>query len=232
MRMLAEADVVVKNGVGFEKWLDQAIEASGFRGTLVDASQGVRLRTGEGASADPHIWHDPRNAKTMAANIARAFAAADAANAAVYEQNLAAYQARLDELDAEIEKKIQSIPEDRRKLVTDHDTFGYYADRYGLTVVGSVIPSFDTSAELSAKQITDLVARIKAAGVTAIFSEASLPPKTAEAIGREAGVRVVAGEDALYGDSLGPEGSAGATYLQMMRHNTDTIVAALGGAAT
>jgi ABC-type Zn uptake system ZnuABC Zn-binding protein ZnuA len=232
MRMLAEADVVVKNGVGFEKWLDQAIEASGFRGTLVDASQGVRLRTGEGASADPHIWHDPRNAKTMAANIARAFAAADAANAAVYEQNLAAYQARLDELDAEIEKKIQTIPEDRRKLVTDHDTFGYYADRYGLTVVGSVIPSFDTSAELSAKQITDLVARIKAAGVTAIFSEASLPPKTAEAIGREAGVRVVAGEDALYGDSLGPEGSAGATYLQMMRHNTDTIVAALGGAAT
>lgn len=232
MWMLAEADVVVKNGVGFEKWLDQAIEASGFRGTLVDASQGVRLRTGEGASADPHIWHDPRNAKTMAANIARAFAAADAANAAVYEQNLAAYQARLDELDAEIEKKIQSIPEDRRKLVTDHDTFGYYADRYGLTVVGSVIPSFDTSAELSAKQITDLVARIKAAGVTAIFSEASLPPKTAEAIGREAGVRVVAGEDALYGDSLGPEGSAGATYLQMMRHNTDTIVAALGGAAT
>lgn len=233
MQAISEADVLVKNGVGLERWLDETISAAGFDGRVVDASQGVRIREGDASEeepeGDPHIWHDPRNAKTMVATIGKAFAAADPADATAYQANLAAYDAKLDALDAEIAKKIDSIPPERRKLVTNHDAFGYYLDRYDLTFVGSIIPSFDTSAELSAKQVSDLVARIRATGVTAIFSEASLPPKTAEAIGREAGVRVVAGEDALYGDSLGPEGSAGATYLQMEEHNTDTIVNALRG---
>jgi manganese/iron transport system substrate-binding protein len=96
--------------------------------------------------------------------------------------------------------------------------------------VGSVIPSFDTSAELSGRDIRDLVAEIKAARVKAVFSETSLPPRTAETIGREAGVKVVEGEDALYGDSLGPAGSDGDTYLKMIRHNTRTIVRNLSGA--
>ncbi|MBE3012219.1 zinc ABC transporter substrate-binding protein [Microbispora sp. NEAU-D428] len=224
MQAIAEADVLVKNGVGLEKWLDETISAAGFDGPVVDASQGVRIRNG-----DPHIWHNPLNVKTMVATIEKAFAAADPGDAAAYQANRVAYDAKLGALDTEIAKKIESVPADRRKLVTNHDAFGYYLDRYKLTFVGSIIPSFDTSAELSAKQVSDLVAKIKATGVAAIFSEASLPPKTAEAIGREAGVTVVAGEDALYGDSLGPEGSAGATYLQMEEHNTDTIVNALRG---
>ncbi|GIH62621.1 MULTISPECIES: metal ABC transporter substrate-binding protein [Microbispora] len=226
MQAIAEADVLVKNGVGLEKWLDETISAAGFDGPVVDASQGVRIRNG-----DPHIWHNPLNVKTMVATIEKGFAAADPDDAAAYQANRAAYDAKLGALDTEIAKKIESVPADRRKLVTNHDAFGYYLDRYKLTFVGSIIPSFDTSAELSAKQVSDLVAKIKATGVAAIFSEASLPPKTAEAIGREAGVTVVAGEDALYGDSLGPEGSAGATYLQMEEHNTDTIVNALRGTA-
>ncbi|KAB8177768.1 zinc ABC transporter substrate-binding protein [Microbispora catharanthi] len=226
MQAIAEADVLVKNGVDLEKWLDETISAAGFDGPVVDASQGVRIRNG-----DPHIWHNPLNVKTMAATIEKGFAAADPGDAAAYQANRVAYDAKLDALDGEIAKKIESVPADRRKLVTNHDAFGYYLDRYKLTFVGSIIPSFDTSAELSAKQVSDLVAKIKATGVAAIFSEASLPPKTAEAIGREAGVTVVAGEDALYGDSLGPEGSAGATYLQMEEHNTDTIVNALRGTA-
>ncbi|MEU7883547.1 metal ABC transporter substrate-binding protein [Microbispora bryophytorum] len=226
MKAIAEADVLVKNGVGLEKWLDETISAAGFDGPVVDASQGVPIRDG-----DPHIWHNPLNVKTMAATIEKAFAAADPRDTAAYEANRAAYDAKLDALDGEISKKIESIPADRRKLVTNHDAFGYYLDRYKLTFVGSIIPSFDTSAELSAKQVADLVAEIKATGVVAIFSEASLPPKTAEAVGREAGVTVVAGQDALYGDSLSPEGSAGATYLQMEEHNTDTIVNALRGTA-
>ena len=94
-------------------------------------------------------------------------------------------------------------------MVTNHDAFGYYIDRYGLEFVGSIIPSFDTSTELSGRDIRDLVAKIKATGVKAIFSETSLPPRTAETIGREAGVKVVTGEDALYGDALGPPGSDG-----------------------
>ncbi|GII58639.1 metal ABC transporter substrate-binding protein [Planotetraspora thailandica] len=236
IQAISEADVVVKNGVGLERWLDQVISAAGFSGTIVDTSQGVSIRQGNGsdeeAAGDPHIWHNPMNAKIMATNIEKAFATADAADASAYQANLSAYSTKLDALDADITGKIDAIPADQRKLVTNHDAFGYYIDRYKLTFVGSIIPSFDTSAELSAKQIADLVAKIRATGVPAIFSESSLPPKTAEAIGREAGVKVEAGEDSLYGDTLGPEGSAGATYLQMEEHNTDTIVSALKGSAT
>jgi ABC-type Zn uptake system ZnuABC Zn-binding protein ZnuA len=231
IQAISQADLVVKNGVGLEKWLDQTISSAGFDGTLVDTSKGVKIRQGEGeeeADGDPHIWHDPRNAKIMSGDIARAFEAADPADKAAYEANLRAYDGKLDALDAEIAKKIDSIPAARRKLVTNHDAFGYYIDRYHLTFVGSIIPSFDTSAELSGKQISDLVAKIRDTGTTAVFSESSLPPKTAEAIGKQAGVKVEAGEDSLYGDTLGPAGSPGATYLQMEEHNTDTIVDALG----
>jgi len=123
---------------------------------------------------------------------------------------------------AEVQRQLDSLA--NKQLVTNHDAFGYYIDRYGLHVVGSIIPSFDSTAELSGRDIRDLVARIKATGVKAVFSEASLPPRTAEAIGREAGVKVVAGRNALYGDSLGPRGSAGSTYLAMEEHNTKVIV--------
>jgi ABC-type Zn uptake system ZnuABC Zn-binding protein ZnuA len=180
-------------------------------------------------AGDPHIWHDPQNAMIMARNIANALVAADPDDKSTYEANLADYVGQLTALDEEIERKIDSIPADQRKLVTNHDAFGYFIERYGMTFVGSIIPSFDTSAELSGRDIADLVAKIKSTGVKAIFSEASLPPKTAETIGRDAGVTVIGGENALYGDSLGPAGSDGTTYLGMMRHNTDTIVGALRG---
>ncbi|WP_426505535.1 metal ABC transporter substrate-binding protein [Dactylosporangium sp. McL0621] len=229
---IGAAKVLVKNGVGLEKWLDETIASAGFTGTTVDTSTGVKIREGNGdeeeKAGDPHIWHDPRNAKIMAQNIEKAFAAADPPAAATYEQNLTDYAAKLDKLDADIQAKIGKLPADRRKLVTNHDAFGYYIDRYKLEFVGSIIPSFDTSAELSAKDIDDIVAKIKTTGTKAVFSESSLPPKTAEAIGRQAGVKVVAGEDALYGDTLGPGGSAGDTYLKMEQHNTDVIVQALG----
>ncbi|MFC7640078.1 metal ABC transporter substrate-binding protein [Streptosporangium lutulentum] len=233
IQAIADADIVVKNGVGLEKWLDQVISSAGFEGQVVDASQGVTIRKGDGSeeesAGDPHIWHNPQNAKIMAANIEKALAAKDAPDATAYQANLDSYDAKLDALDADIAKRIDTIPADRRKLVTNHDAFGYYIDRYHLTFIGSIIPSFDTSAELSAKQISNLVAKIKSTGVTAVFSESSLPPKTAQAIGTEAGVKVEAGEDSLYGDTLGPEGSAGATYLDMEKHNTDVIVGALNG---
>jgi ABC-type Zn uptake system ZnuABC Zn-binding protein ZnuA len=228
---IARADVVVANGVGLEKWLDDTIKSAGFSGPVVDASKGVPLRQGVGVEAgepDPHIWHNPRNAKVMVGNIAEALAAADPTDAAAYRANLAAYTSQLDALDADIARRIDSLA--NRKLVTNHDAFGYYADRYGLEVIGSVIPSFDTAAELSGADLRELVAKVRAAKVKAIFSEVELPPKTAETVAREAGVKVITGEDALYGDGLGPAGSDGATYLGMMKHNTDTIVSALSGA--
>ena len=228
---IARADVLIENGVGLEEWLQDTIRSAGFDGTLVDASQGVQLREGGEEHAeegkDPHIWMDPRNAKVMVANIERGFAEARPSDAASFKTNLDGYTAQLDALDASIAERIGGLA--NKKLVTNHDAFHYYVDRYGLEFVGSIIPSFDTSAELSAKSVQDLVAKIKATKVKAIFSESSLPPETAEAIGREAGIKVVAGEDALYGDALGPAGSDADTYLKMMEHNTSTIVAALSG---
>jgi ABC-type Zn uptake system ZnuABC Zn-binding protein ZnuA len=229
---IAEADVVVKNGVGLEAFLDDAVSSAGFDGTVVDASTGVTIRAGgdaEEREGDPHIWHDPRNAARMVRTIADGLAAADPADKAAYEANATAYTGKIDALDKDIQRRIDALPAGQRKLVTNHDAFGYYVQRYRLQFVGSIIPSFDSSAELSGTDLGDLVAKIKATGVKAIFSESSLPPKTAETVGKEAGVTVVGGEDALYGDTLGPAGSDGATYLTMMEHNTRTIVGALGG---
>ncbi|MFI6066698.1 metal ABC transporter substrate-binding protein [Micromonospora sp. NPDC051227] len=245
IQAIGKATIVVKNGVGLEEWLDQTIESAGFKGTVVDSSQGVTLREGgheegedgheEGEGAheaeehDPHIWHNPLNAKTMVVNIEKALAAADPAHAAAFAGNLKNYTAELDKLDTDNEAAFARIPADQRKLVTNHDAFGYYVDRYKLQFVGSVIPSLDTSAELSAKQLADLVAKIKATGTKAIFAETSLPPKSAEAIANQAGVKVIGGEDALYGDSIGAEGTPQGTYLGAERHNTQVIVTALGG---
>jgi ABC-type Zn uptake system ZnuABC Zn-binding protein ZnuA len=224
---IAPADLVLENGAGLESWLHDTITSSGFDGPVVDTSQGVRLRQVGGAT-DPHIWQNPRNAEVMVANIDRALAAADPADARVFRANLAGYTQQLQVLDAEVQRQIDSLA--NKQLVTNHDAFGYYIDRYGLQFVGSVIPSFDSSAELSGRDIRDLVAKIKATKVKAVFSETTLPPKAAETIAREAGVKVVEGENALYGDSLGPAGSDGDTYLKMIRHNTRTIVGNLSGA--
>lgn len=245
LNAIKQAVVIVKNGVGFEEWLDTTITASGTKAAIVDASEGVTIREGDheregdhdkdaaGAATggakehehedgDPHIWQDPRNAKLMVTNIAKGLAAADPAGTATYEKNLATYLGQLETLDQELERRYGSLA--NKKLVTNHDAFGYLVDRYGLEFAGSIIPSFDTSAELSASDLADLVASIKAEGVKAVFSEASLPAKTAKTIANEAKVNVVAGDDALYGDGLGTTSSDGGTYLKMMRHNANTIV--------
>jgi zinc/manganese transport system substrate-binding protein/manganese/iron transport system substrate-binding protein len=224
---IARADLVLENGAGLETWLHDTVTSSGFGGPVVDTGQGVRLRQ-VGGEPDPHIWQNPRNAQVMAANIEHALAKAEPADAGVFQANLDAYTKQLHALDAEVQRQIDGLA--NKKLVTNHDAFGYYIDRYGLQFVGSIIPSFDTSAELSGRDIRDLVAKIKATKVKAVFSETSLPPRTAETIANEAGVKVVEGEDALYGDSLGPAGSDGDTYLKMVRHNTRTILSNLSGA--
>lgn len=222
LKAVADADVVVKNGVGLEKWFDDTIASAEPKGTIVDASTGVTIRREDGDESDPHIWQNPLNAKIMVANIAMALEAAAPAKAATFEQRAADYSAKLDALDADVARQIGTLT--NKMLVTNHDAFGYYVDRYGLQFVGAVIPSFDSQAELSQQDINDLVTAVKAQGVKAVFSESSLPPKAAEAIAKEAGVNVVEGADALYGDSLGPEGSGAATYIDMVEHNTKVIV--------
>jgi zinc/manganese transport system substrate-binding protein/manganese/iron transport system substrate-binding protein len=217
---LANADVTFENGVGLEAWFQATIGNAEPKGVIVDASRGVKLRAG-----DPHIWQRPLNAKTMVADIANALVRTDAKHAAAYRANERRYQQQLDELDVEVAQAWSSVSS--RKIVTNHDAFGYYVDRYDLDFVGSVIPSVDTQAELSAQDVDRLVANIRSLGVKAVFSESSVPGKTAETIAREAHVKVVAGDNALYGDTLGPPGSDADTYLKMIRHNTRVFVDAL-----
>lgn len=220
---------VFENGLGLEGWVAGAVRSAGGRGPVIDTSTGATLRRGseENQEVDPHLWHDPVNATVMVANIARGLAGALPERAAAIQSRAAAYTAELEALDAEVRGQIDTIPVPQRKLVTNHDALGYFTDRYGITLVGSVIPSFDSQAELSSSQLSALISTIRAQGVKAIFAESSLPAKTAATVARDAGVRVVDGEDALYADSLGPPGSAGDTYVKMVRHNTRQLVANL-----
>lgn len=233
-----ESVLVLKNGIGLDDWVDKLIEGAGGSHPVVTVSEGVPLHEGEEAHTgeggqeggdeqsgqDPHIWFDVRNAMTMTTNIRDALVRVDAANAGTYRTNAEKYLGELTELDTYITDRIASLPEANRKVVTNHDAFGYYIERYGLQFVGSIIPSLSTDAQPSAKDVADLIELTKAEGVKAIFLESSINPSLAKQIGNDAGAKVV---DTLYGDSLGEAGSPGETYIGMMRYNTDTIVAAL-----
>jgi zinc/manganese transport system substrate-binding protein len=220
LHQITGAAVIVTNGLGLEPWFARAQRATTPKGIVVTATSGVTLR-----GNDPHVWLNPANAKIMVTNVADAMTRALPSLAPTFTANLAVYTAELEALDQEISAQVSALP--NRKMVTNHDAFGYFIERYGFDYVGSVIPSFDTSTDLSTNEVRKLVSKIKAEQVRAVFSEASVPPKAARAIATEAGVKIVDGEDALFGDSLGAVGSDGDTYLKMMRHNARTIVMAL-----
>lgn len=173
---------------------------------------------------DPHVWQDPNNAMLIVEAIRDALAAADPNNAATYAANAAGYLAELKELDAFIQQEVQRLPEERRKLVTNHDTLGYFAYRYGFTIVGTALGTTTERADPAAGEIARLVEDIRAAGVPAIFVENVSNPALMENIAREAGVKLA---PPLYTDALGKPGSEGETYLRMMRYNVRTIVEAL-----
>jgi len=179
-------------------------------------------------AGNPHIWTDPELAAQMVENIANGLDEVPGIDAAAVDADERAYTAKLVALDDWIEENVDTVPESERLLVTNHDAFTYFIDAYDLTFVGSVIPSFDDNAEPSAAEIDELVARIRATGVQAVFSEASISPKAAETIAREAGVTVYSGDDALYGDSLGAEGTPGETYLGSQVHNATLILESWG----
>lgn len=180
----------------------------------------------EVGAEDPHWWQDPRNAAQAVESIRDALIEADPDGRETYESSASDYLAELQRLDTEVADCIDQIPEDQRKLVTTHDAMGYYADRYGLEVVGAVIPSLSTQAQPSARDTADLVDQIERLGVEAVFPESSLSPDVERAIAQEAGAEV---GGALWADTLGPEGSSGATYVGSIESNTETIVAGLTG---
>jgi ABC-type Zn uptake system ZnuABC Zn-binding protein ZnuA len=230
---VADAGIVLEHGLGLDPWVENLVDQSGTDATVVVVTEGVTTLAGaaqdedderEEGDIDPHVWLDVANALVMVENIRDALAAADPEGRAVYEANASAYLAELTALDEWIREQIATIPLPDRKLVTSHDAFGYYVHAYGLELVGSVIPSLDSQAQPSARETAELIDRIRATGVKAIFTEASINPDLARQLADEAGVNVV---DNLYSDSLGPKGSGAETYAGMMRSNTQKIVEAL-----
>jgi len=234
---IEDANLILRHGLGLDDWLDGTLSAA-RDATVVTVTDGILLQRGEAhshgddehededdeESADPHVWLDPENAKIMVANIAAALAAADSANRAVYAANSTQYQATLDETREQVQAIIDEIPEANRKLVTNHDAFGYFARAFGLEVVGAVIPSISTEAEPSASETAELLDTIEAEGVKAIFAETSVNPALARTLADDAGIAIV---DDLYGDSLGEEGSRAETVHGMLLVNARKIADAL-----
>ncbi len=221
----AAAKLIVKNGVGVDDWLDKIITNSGTRAPLVDASEGIKLRAGHGDEeklGDPHIWHSTGNAKIMVANIARGLIQVDPAGQDYYQAQLTAYQKQLDDLKTEITRIFAPVPVEKRKLVTNHDAFGYFTDEFQITVIGSVVPSFSDAAQPTPQEINQLIKNIKDNNVKVIFTENTINPKIAEQVAGAAGVKIYSN---LYGDSLGAPGSDGDTYFKMELTNAKNMAA-------
>lgn len=236
LRTLEEAQVVFINGLHLEEALTDLL--GGLTAPVVPVNAGVTPRAmgeehggeqhAEGEEhhhegGDPHTWQRVANVKVWVENIEGSLSQLDPANAEAYHTAAEAYLAELDALDAEIRAKIETIPPERRKLVTDHETFGYFADEYGFTIVGALIPSLSTAAEPSAQALAALQDQLTAAGVAAIFVGTTVNPRLAEQMAQDLGIQVVS----LYSDSLSAPDGPAASYLAFMRYNVDAIVEAL-----
>jgi ABC-type Zn uptake system ZnuABC Zn-binding protein ZnuA len=227
---LANAALIFENGLGFEPWLDDLYAASGSKAQRIIVTEGISPHKFKDAQAnieidefDPHVWHSVANVIQMTKNVRDALVKADSVNAETYNQNAEAYIAQLQELETWVFAEVEKLPGEKRKLVTTHDTFGYFAERYGFEVVATALVSTE-SAEPSAEQIAALVNEIKATGVSAIFVENVSNPKLMEQIANEAGVKL---GPPLYTDALGDPGSDGDTYLKLFRYNVTAIITAL-----
>ncbi|HMO58128.1 MAG TPA: zinc ABC transporter substrate-binding protein [Roseiflexaceae bacterium] len=231
----AEADIIFYNGLRLEAQLDRVLQQIGSRGMTVvgvgDAIEPQKLLNWEpeaGLPYDPHIWNDVELWQEAVIVVRDTLMQADPANAAYFAERSAAYLAQLDELDNYIQQRTAELPDDRRVLVTAHDAFGYFGRAYGFEV--EAVQGISTEAEAGAGDIQALVEIIVSRQVPAIFIETTISPRTIEAV--QAAVRsqnhevVVGGQ--LYSDAMGEPGTGADTYIGMMRHNIDTIVAALG----
>jgi ABC-type Zn uptake system ZnuABC Zn-binding protein ZnuA len=246
-----DAQLVFANGDELDHWIEEVVSESGSDAEVVDLATIVPIQLpGEGEAEhaeeehaegeekhgeeehhhdskhDPHWWHDPRNAEAAVREIERRLIAADPSAKSEIEANADAYLAQLRAMDTKIAACIDAVPAQERKLVTDHDAFGYFANRYGIEVVGAVIPSQTTQAQPSAKELSELADTIEEENVQAVFPESSLSPSVAEAIARQTGASA---DYTLYGDTLGPADSPGGTYVGMEEANADAVVRGFTG---
>jgi zinc/manganese transport system substrate-binding protein len=229
---LAKATLIFEHGLGLEPWLDKLCLASRTQATRVVVTRGLTPLTRapdatprHHGNPDPHVWHDVTLAIHMVQIIRDALVQHDPAHASVYHSNAAQYISELQQLDTWVTEQVQTLAPERRKLVTSHDTFGYFARRYGFDVLGAVLASFSTEvADPSGAELARLVETIKQARVPAIFAENVQNPRLLHQVATVARVRLA---PPLYTDALGKPGSAGDSYIKMMRYNVSTIVQAL-----
>ncbi|CUA84837.1 ABC-type Zn uptake system ZnuABC, Zn-binding component ZnuA [Chelatococcus sambhunathii] len=244
-RNLAEARVIFVNGLKFEGWIDRLVQASGTRATIVEAAARVtplemendghghghahsraddhdEKHAHEHGGLDPHAWQDVANAKLYVAAIRDALVAADPAGKDAYAANAEAYLTRLDALEAEVKAAVEAIPRDRRKVITSHDAFGYFARAYGLTFIAP--QGVSTDAEASARDVGRIIRQIKRDKIPAVFLENVTDPRLVERIAKETGAKI---GGRLYSDALSDENGAAGTYIAMMQHNIKALNAAL-----
>ena len=228
-RNLAASQLLFVNGLGFEGWMDRLEKSSGFKGKVVVASSGVKPRTmveEEGGTpetiTDPHAWQDLGNGKLYVANIRDALIAVDPDGKSVYEANATNYLDAIAKEETVVKKVLAALPKERRKIITSHDAFGYFGAAYGLEVIAP--EGVSTESEASAQDVAKIIRQIKAEHIPAAFMENITDHRLLDQIARETGAKI-GGE--LYTDALsGPDGPA-PTYLDMFRHNVETLSAAL-----
>ncbi|WP_425557187.1 metal ABC transporter solute-binding protein, Zn/Mn family [Deinococcus carri] len=228
IRGLAGSRVLFANGAGLEPWLPK-LKAAAPRVPVRELTAGLRLHplgpdSHGHATLDPHAWWDPTLAAGYVRNVQTALTRLDPAGKATYANNAAAYLKQLAAADAYAKGQFARLPAARRQLVTNHDSLHSLAARYGLKVVGTVLPGLSTEREPSARELAELVQTVKKSGTRVIFTENTVNARLAQTLARETGAKVA---PPLYTDALGPQGSAGDTYLKAFRANVDTIVRAL-----
>ena len=231
IQKISDSRILILNGAGFEESMAKMLISAGGKRITIDASKGLTSRA-MGANetrdanyaGDPHFWLDPNYTIRYVENIREGLSQADPGNAATYAMNANAYIAQLQELDRWIADQVKSVASERRVLVTNHESLGYFADRYGFQVLGTVIPSVSTGASPSAQQLAQLIDRVKASHARAIFLEIGANPQLAKQLAQETGVKIVTD---LYTESLSEKNAPAPTYIDMMKHNTTTIVNAL-----
>jgi zinc/manganese transport system substrate-binding protein len=219
---IAAAKLVVINGLGLEGWLPRLLQASGGKAPIITATKGIApLR--RGSDADPHAWQSVANAKIYVTNIRDALIAADAGDADLFRANAQAYLAKLDALEGEVREAMAQIEPARRKVISTHDAFGYFAAAYGIQFIAPL--GVSTESEASARDIAGIITQIKAAKIPAVFLENISDPRLIRRISAETGARI---GGTLYSDSLTAEKGDAPTYIDMVRHNIRVLTSALG----
>lgn len=230
---ITDAQIIFLNGLELEHSLEPLIE-SNASGVIIEVSDGVEVlpfstteliessieQGDDHGNGDPHVWMDPNLVKVWVKNITQALSEGDPDNTTYYEENAASYIGELEALDQWIQKKVAAIPAEKRKIVTDHESFGYFADRYGFEIVGLVISSLSTSASPSALDLAALQDTIKELNIPAIFIDATVNPALSEQIAADTGVKLIE----IHNGSLGNIGSGTETYLLFMRANVQAIM--------